>query len=369
MMLDNGLTRSLSSHSGLPPLVSPDICSVQNATYPQGCPIMSPSKTQTPSSPAQHTNVTAGPKLVYDPQPHPSTLAAYGIKVRDFAYESTLPPVAIVPRVPRQIQPDPRAQKRSHIDHDENDPFTTQPESSTSRARNRSKKLKSLERKLTEPAEDAPVRRFAESTVYDYTNESSPLHTPFGALRTFISTQLGVESPASSSQPPIQSDSQDSEPYIETPLVTPNGSLQWQHDGPVPISPLERNLIEVDDRILEYSMQDSQADDQLLLDISPNIVLSPQTSKAPLHPSPDPVSQALISDSEECSQSPSPFRYYLRTRPNAGTSLDTPSRSHSRTRTTRLKSSPYQAALSAQSVAKSLGSSRGRTMRKGKTKG
>src|SRR5277367_6589159 len=110
MMLHNGLTRSLSSRSGLPPLVSPDICSVQNATYPQACPIMSPSKPQTSMPPQpQHASVTTGLKLVYDPQPHPSTLAAYGIKVRDFAYESTLPPVAIVPRVPRQIQPDPRA--------------------------------------------------------------------------------------------------------------------------------------------------------------------------------------------------------------------------------------------------------------------
>src|SRR6202035_4573867 len=140
---------------------------------------------------------------------------------------------------------------------------------------------------------------------------------------------------ASSSQPPpIQFDSQDSEPYIETPLVTPNGSLQWQHGGPVPISPLERNLIEVDDRILEYSLQDSQADDQLLLDISPNIVLSPQTSKAHLHPSPGPVSQALVSDSEECSQSQSqsPFRYYVRPRPNAGAFLDSPGCAHSRIR-------------------------------------
>ncbi|KAG1728229.1 hypothetical protein EDB19DRAFT_1941416 [Suillus lakei] len=52
-------------------------------------------------------------------QPTIEMLQSLGIKVRDFAYESTLPPIAPVPQVPRQTQPSARPLKRTRGDWEE----------------------------------------------------------------------------------------------------------------------------------------------------------------------------------------------------------------------------------------------------------
>ncbi|KAE9409967.1 hypothetical protein BT96DRAFT_462311 [Gymnopus androsaceus JB14] len=57
------------------------------------------------------------------------------------------------------------------------------------------------------------------------------------------SQRSSYSSPAySQSQPPLlymDSQSQDSEPFIETPIVTPNGSLQWKDTSHIPIPELD----------------------------------------------------------------------------------------------------------------------------------
>lgn len=78
-----------------------------------------------------------------------------GIKVRDFAYENTLPAIVPVPRVPRQVQPAPRALKRSQRDWDNKEGSLN---SSSSMRRTGSKKPRSLERKATEPLQEPVVQ-------------------------------------------------------------------------------------------------------------------------------------------------------------------------------------------------------------------
>jgi len=73
--------------------------------------------------------------------------------VRDFAYESTLPPLASVPRVPRQVQPCARAMlKRIRRDEGENEEDRFVEDSQCNGEG--SKKTKVLERRVTEPANE-----------------------------------------------------------------------------------------------------------------------------------------------------------------------------------------------------------------------
>ena len=114
-------------------------------------------------------------------QPTTEQLAKFGITVRDFAYESTLPPIAPVYFLPKQIQPDPRVTRA------EPGPL-------------------SLSRQQSD-AGGVITRQRGFSDLRDY----SPYY---------------VDTPESLSQPC----SQGFDEYIKTPVVTPNGSLQW-HDG------------------------------------------------------------------------------------------------------------------------------------------
>jgi len=117
-------------------------------------------------------------------QPTPEQLAKFGITVRDFAYESTLPPIAPVYFLPKQIQPDPRVTRA------EPSPL-------------------SLSRQLSDAAQPSGgvTRQRGFSDLRDYSS-------------------YYVDIPESLSQPC----SQGIDEYVKTPVVTPNGSLKWQ-DG------------------------------------------------------------------------------------------------------------------------------------------
>jgi hypothetical protein len=139
-------------------------------------------------------------------QPSVALLASLGIKVRDFAYESKLPPIQPIYRHPRQIQPAVvrTTLKRQWAESGEDDFFSqsgSQPETSQKR----------LERTSTEPA-IPPVPDSTDTDDYDslYTDSQQPNNFP------------------ESQQMPLSVfESQESEPYVDTPLVTPKGSLQW----------------------------------------------------------------------------------------------------------------------------------------------
>ena len=138
-------------------------------------------------------------------QPSVALLASLGIKVRDFAYESKLPPIQPIYRHPRQIQPAVvrTTLKRQWAESGEDDYFSqssSQPETSQKR----------LERTSTEPA-IPPVPDSTDIDDYDgFYTDSQPNKYP------------------ESQQMPLPIfESQESEPYVDTPLVTPKGSRQW----------------------------------------------------------------------------------------------------------------------------------------------
>ncbi|KAF8969425.1 hypothetical protein BDZ97DRAFT_1795586 [Flammula alnicola] len=147
-------------------------------------------------------------------QPTAADLKKLGIKVRDFAYESTLPPVPTVYCHPRQIQPSVNRNpvQRQSTETDEDGAFSQQSQGGT----------KKPEKTPTEPAlTPAPPARqggFLNIEDYDRTNDN------------IIDSQKAPsfpESPVNSQVPPTIFESQASEPTIKTPLVMPNGSLQW----------------------------------------------------------------------------------------------------------------------------------------------
>ena len=131
-----------------------------------------------------------------------------GIKVRDFAYESKLPPIQPIYRHPRQIQPAVvrTTLKRQWAESGEDDYFSqssSQPETSQ----------KKLERTSTEPA----ILPTLDSTdIDDYEYDS-----------LYTDSQEPNNYPGSQQLPLSIFESQESEPYVDTPLVTPKGSLQW----------------------------------------------------------------------------------------------------------------------------------------------
>ncbi|KAK0461988.1 uncharacterized protein EV420DRAFT_1242894, partial [Desarmillaria tabescens] len=142
-------------------------------------------------------------------QPQPEDLAKFGIKARDFAYESKLPPIPPFRRKPPQsglMRSPKRLRRFGEEDVDNEDVFSA------------GKKPK-LQRVDTEPViEEPPSQRMP---AYSDITKLPPLLLP-------------------SSQPPIY-DSQESEPYVDTPLVTPNGSLNWgfKDTSSIPASQLD----------------------------------------------------------------------------------------------------------------------------------
>ncbi|KAF8812223.1 hypothetical protein BYT27DRAFT_7239775 [Phlegmacium glaucopus] len=153
-------------------------------------------------------------------QPSVATLASLGIKVRDFAYESKLPPIQPIYRHPRQVQPAVvrTALKRQSTETGQDDPFSqssSQPETSQ----------KKLERTSTEPAippaSETPARTLGLTNMDDFDHEYDSLQIDSQQPNMY------PDFPSHSQTPPSIFESQESEPYVDTPLVTPNGSLQW----------------------------------------------------------------------------------------------------------------------------------------------
>lgn len=241
--------------------------------------------------PSQH------PQALPDDGPHdPAAVThlttVHGIKVRDFAYENKLPPVTTVPRFSVQVQPRPRLLKRTrdmlesvgHDDGEESDeedpsiPRTFYIDSSgtgVSHTYRYRQKAAGLERTLTEPADDQPLpsQGFNNTRPYFLGQPSrfllNPSHVlaqptpprwpiPSGVLFPMTPSKVASRSsfaglsPISTipqSQPSMMMESQESEPYVETPLVTPNGSIQWpvQNTSALPDSQLESVLPQLED--------------------------------------------------------------------------------------------------------------------------
>ncbi|KAG1755453.1 hypothetical protein EDB19DRAFT_1661450 [Suillus lakei] len=174
-------------------------------------------------------------------QPTVETLQSLGIKVRDFAYESTLPPIAPIPRVPRQTQPSARPLKRTRGDWEEEEggpSHSSRPQfgrEATNAGMQASSKPESLVRKDTEPLEfnPPPVSKRAMGCA-DLSRpilfgSQLPFRTPRRALKAHRtpprrSSTTPLTSPlfGSPSEEPSQGASQESEL-----VMTPTGPASW----------------------------------------------------------------------------------------------------------------------------------------------
>ena len=313
----------------------------------------------------------------------------HGIRVRDFAYENTLPPVTTVPRFTVQIQPRPRTLKRARDmlasagrddgeESDEEDPSiqrTFYIDSSGTGANNTSRYRKkgTLARTLTEPADEQPPPSQGFPRAHVLTQPSRGLRHPSpsrtrqgGAQFPTTPNKAGRRSPQGGlspintqpqSQPSMLGDSQESEPYIDTPLVTPNGSLQWpvQNTSTLASSHLESILPQLADPDVTMSQLGFTPERSQRPRVSPgespprrsgrNAQLPPPAEFRTRTPTPaksrpssgSPVRRVTRSSG---SASPAPLqdapapRYHLRQRPQSGkAAAPATSRGTSRTRT------------------------------------
>lgn len=204
-----------------------------------------PFKPPAPPAPTQTTDSAGGgtPNRQMQTQDvaAAAVMAQYGIRVRDFAYESTLPPIASVSRVPPQIQPGPTVLKRTRQEDDgednpdDGDAFvrrTSYYETNLTGTSHHTYVVKPapLERTLTEPADDS-VSYQRTLGIPNLVHHLSNLRTLPTLARPLMPRRVPVQYPAGANnqtipQPELQETSQDSE-WIDTPLVTPNGSLHW----------------------------------------------------------------------------------------------------------------------------------------------
>lgn len=165
-------------------------------------------------------------------QPTLDDLSSLGVKVRDFAYESTLPPVQPYRRYPRQDQPESGSLKRSR-----EDAHQTSEEQNDAGPSDLLKKAK-LGRTSTEPTVERGhhVRRGqyhptsfllqqAQSIAPQSQSQESQLS--FSSLFPDSQSQNPESQFESQTGPPPSLQSQGSDTWLATPLVTPNGSLQW----------------------------------------------------------------------------------------------------------------------------------------------
>ncbi|KAF7792872.1 hypothetical protein EIP86_003973 [Pleurotus ostreatoroseus] len=174
-------------------------------------------------------------------------LADYGIKVRDYAYESTLPPVRSY-RPPRPKGPQPLRRKRkiyevaSSDEEDDSNPIVVLPsvlDDYRSRAREDdvwpSKRPRPLERTPTEPIEESQSQPpMGYSDVSQITEADAALNIPMRWMGRKRQASLPLASPrlpicpvnaigTPTSYPGTSSEetSQDSEPWIDTPPISP----------------------------------------------------------------------------------------------------------------------------------------------------
>ncbi|KAJ7682553.1 hypothetical protein DFH06DRAFT_297779 [Mycena polygramma] len=214
------------------------------------------------------------PREKRDDQPSVEALAALRIRVRDFAYESVLPPIApwVRPKrpPPKQIQPGPRnfenavagpstapaahprQLKRTRRDGTEESDHgygfvmgvaRAGPEDEGGQKRRRLQRMEAEGELFPEGSQASVPRR--ENAVLSLDDEA--------ALRAAAYDVFGGSQPPDSQSQSqgysqeysqeyyhsqSQGNSQDTEPFIATPFVTPNGSLQWlDGEGPKSSSP------------------------------------------------------------------------------------------------------------------------------------
>ncbi|KZT71458.1 hypothetical protein DAEQUDRAFT_763690 [Daedalea quercina L-15889] len=196
-------------------------------------------------------------------------LAECGIKTRDFAYESKLPPIRSVPHIPVQrVRPraSPLKRKRQEDDEPADDyegqtfSFDAEKGGTTIGLRPR-KKPRQVERTPTEPAdieEPPPAVSPQPMRTYGYANMPSFVRRPRRTLRpasqartppraTPSPTSAPVAGPSqavgdvSPSQGESQGTSQDTDGWVPTPLMTPQGSLHERVDvsSAIPASQLD----------------------------------------------------------------------------------------------------------------------------------
>lgn len=256
-------------------------------------------------------------RQVHEPQSqsHADTLARHGIKVRDFAYESKLPPISSW--FQRQIQPMPPLKRPNADGEDGDDECHLRDKGSMA-----SKKTK-LEREPTEPdiqdsSATAPVPRRGQRV---FTN----------LLHEYELDQDSQSSEHSRQWPPCS----DSQPYVATPLVTPNGSFRRA----IPASQLDASTSQPPTlNPAKLALHHSKDQTGLLGDLSPMSSLSSLLSDVSPSPLPAPKGRKLrvvlrnpkadiLLRSSPLKSSPSlpgpsktppqASRYYLRKRPTA----------------------------------------------------
>lgn len=222
----------------------------------------------TPHAPAQtqllHVSPPPGrrPKIPADDtaiERNAAVLAELGIKVRDFAYESKLPPIRSVPYVPVQtIRPRASPLKRKRDDEEPEDDYEGQTlyfdaeRGGTTLGRRPVKKPRPVERVPTEPADigepPAPTAFSSQPTrTYAYADLSSFVHRRRPAFPNSVRprTPTRVASPTAGtpvagpsrqpadvapsqgeSQGESQGTSQETEGWVVTPLATPESSMR-----------------------------------------------------------------------------------------------------------------------------------------------
>ncbi|KAI0720325.1 hypothetical protein C8T65DRAFT_9491 [Cerioporus squamosus] len=292
-----------------------------------------------------------------------AALTTQGIRVRDFAYENTLPPVTTVPRFSVQVQPKRRMLKRTRDMHDghddgeesdEEDPriprtwYIDSDGHGVSHAYRYRKKTATLERTLTEPADEEPPSQgintrapvFAQPSHRYRLPPASPRPCQEGAQGPTTPQRLIRQSQSRSpnrflspidtvphSQPSAQGESQETESWIDTPLVTPNGSLQWpvQNTSALPASQLESMLPQLDDAEQNFTLS--------------QLGFSPERSQATSAPSPAGTPSRAR---HVIPQIPPPAEFNTRARPSAGPSRSRPA-SRSPVRPTTCSGAPLPA--------------------------
>ena len=223
----------------------------------------------------------------------PGELAKLNIQVLDYAYIDTgLPPVPHYGRslrAPKQVVvgPKPVEYLRNRGSEGKNDPFSAGPSHQTPGGLSQpvaptpgsdtssSQKAKPLEREDTEPTPAESSHRpipgraqgYSDLTLYQPSSQSQqnssnqqqprPLHIITNSQPQSHAQDPEISSP--SQQVPHFAYSQESEfePYIDTPLVTPNGSLQWEtpdiYIGAIPESQMDADSQMPPPDIFSYS--------------------------------------------------------------------------------------------------------------------
>ncbi|KAL4076194.1 hypothetical protein J3A83DRAFT_4225497 [Scleroderma citrinum] len=181
---------------------------------------------------SQGPSTTKPSRVPLSQQPLPEYLASLGIKVRDFAYENTLSPIIPVPRIPRQVQPEPLPRKRNVRGWD--DENSRRGESSSQSVKPNSQRL---ERKATEPLDK-------ESLDYAENLEQAPFRTMHSLTRLIVQTSTqstlswqGLTSTYAPSPSLSHEASQESE-LVQTPspmkLVADDASILVASQSPTP---------------------------------------------------------------------------------------------------------------------------------------